>query len=94
MSSISIREFSHNPSAVLARVERGETFQVTRHGNVIAILSPAEGPLQRYAHLVVEGKIRLPQYTSADRHSMPRHDVPDSVDPLATLLAEREEDHR
>ncbi|MFJ9906412.1 type II toxin-antitoxin system Phd/YefM family antitoxin [Streptomyces sp. NPDC101152] len=94
MSAVSVREFSHNPSAVFARVEKGETVEVTRHGNVIAIVSPAASPLQRYAHLVAEGRIRLPEYTSADRHSMPRYDVPDDVDPLATLLAEREEDHR
>ncbi|MGW5232454.1 type II toxin-antitoxin system Phd/YefM family antitoxin [Streptomyces nodosus] len=50
MSTISVREFSYNPSAVFARVEKGETIQVTRHGNVIAILSPAGGPMERYAH--------------------------------------------
>ncbi|GAA2289851.1 type II toxin-antitoxin system Phd/YefM family antitoxin [Streptomyces kunmingensis] len=94
MSAISIREFSHNPSAVFARVERGETFQVTRHGNVIAILTPADSPLQRYAHLVAEGKIRLAEFTTDDLHDMPRYDVPDDIDPLATLLAEREEDYR
>ncbi|MDO0932013.1 type II toxin-antitoxin system Phd/YefM family antitoxin [Streptomyces sp. DG2A-72] len=94
MSAVSVREFSYNPSAVFARVEKGETVEVTRHGNVIAIVTPAESPMQRYAHLVAEGKIRLPEYTAADRHGMPRYDVPDDVDPLATLLAEREEDYR
>lgn len=36
MSAISVREFSHNPSAVFARVEKGEAIQVTRHYEVAA----------------------------------------------------------
>ncbi|WP_155054862.1 type II toxin-antitoxin system Phd/YefM family antitoxin [Streptomyces blattellae] len=94
MSAISVREFSHNPSAVFARVEKGESIQVTKHGNVIAILSPAGSPMERYAHLVAQGKIRLKPFTAVDRHSMPRYEVPEGVDPLALLLAEREEDDR
>ncbi|MGW4301446.1 type II toxin-antitoxin system Phd/YefM family antitoxin [Streptomyces sp. LaPpAH-108] len=94
MSTISVREFSYNPSAVFARVEKGEAIQVTRHGNVIAILSPAGGPMERYAHLVAQGKIKLKPVTAADRHDMPHYEVPEDVDPLALLLAEREEDDR
>jgi len=40
MSTVSVREFSHNPSGMFARVERGETIEVTRHGKVIALLLP------------------------------------------------------
>ncbi|MGW7258155.1 type II toxin-antitoxin system Phd/YefM family antitoxin [Streptomyces sp. NPDC054834] len=94
MSTISVREFSYNPSAVFARVEKGEAIQVTRHGNVIAILSPVGGPMERYAHLVAQGKIKLKPVTAADRHSMPHYEVAENVDPLALLLAEREEDDR
>ncbi|MFC9914272.1 type II toxin-antitoxin system Phd/YefM family antitoxin [Streptomyces sp. NPDC127197] len=94
MSTVSVREFSYNPSAIFARVEKGETVQVTRHGNVIAILTPANGPMERYAHLVAQGRIKLKPTTAADRHGMPRYDVPEGVDPLAVLLAEREEDDR
>ncbi|WP_158801175.1 hypothetical protein [Streptomyces sp. NRRL S-37] len=32
--------------------------------------------------------------TAADRHDMPHYEVPEDVDPLAVLLAEREEDDR
>ncbi|MFH8803135.1 type II toxin-antitoxin system Phd/YefM family antitoxin [Streptomyces sp. NPDC017936] len=94
MSTISVREFSYNPSAVFARVEKGESIQVTRHGNVIAILSPAGSPMERYAHLVAQGKIKLKPVTAADRHSMPHYEVPEDIDPVALLLAEREEDDR
>ncbi|MFC7510547.1 type II toxin-antitoxin system Phd/YefM family antitoxin [Streptomyces thermocarboxydus] len=94
MSTISVREFSYNPSAVFARVEKGEAIEVTRHGNVIAILSPAGSPMERYAHLVAQGKIKLKPVTAAERHSMPHYEVPEDVDPVALLLAEREEDDR
>lgn len=95
MSAISVREFSHNPSAVFARVEKGETVEVTRHGNVIAILVPSGGPMERYAHLVAQGKIKLKASTVADLADFPRYDVPgDAPDPLESLLAEREEYYR
>ncbi len=94
MSAISVREFSYNPSAVFARVEKGEAVQVTRHGNVIAIVLPGSGPVARYSHLVAEGKIRLKAATSADRARLPHYRVPDDVSPLELLLAEREEDER
>jgi antitoxin (DNA-binding transcriptional repressor) of toxin-antitoxin stability system len=94
MSTISVREFSYNPSAVFARVEKGEAIQVTRHGNVIAVLSPAGGPMERYAHLVAQGKIKLKVVTAADRHNMPHYEVAEDADPLALLMAERAEDDR
>ncbi|MFJ4008109.1 type II toxin-antitoxin system Phd/YefM family antitoxin [Streptomyces sp. NPDC090023] len=92
MSTISVREFSYNPSAVFARVEKGEAVQVTRHGNVIAILLPGAGPVARYADLVAQGKIRLKAATTSDLDGLPRYDVPDGApDPLELLLAERED---
>ncbi|MFF0726634.1 type II toxin-antitoxin system Phd/YefM family antitoxin [Streptomyces sp. NPDC004134] len=94
MSAISVREFSYNPSAVFARVEQGEAVQVTRHGNVIAILLPASGAAERYADLVSRGQIRLKAATSADLSGLPRYQVPEDADPLAVLLAEREDDPR
>lgn len=94
MSTISVREFSYNPSAVFERVEKGEAIQVTRHGNVIAIRSPTGGPMERYGHLVAQGRIKLKPVTAADRHDMPHYEVPEDADPLALLPAEREEDDR
>jgi antitoxin (DNA-binding transcriptional repressor) of toxin-antitoxin stability system len=94
MSSVSVREFSYNPSAMFARVEQGETIQVTRHGKVIAVLLPGSGGLGRYSPLVTKGLIRLKATTTADLDRIPRYDVPAHVSPLELLLAARAEDDR
>ncbi|MFI8345772.1 hypothetical protein [Streptomyces sp. NPDC085596] len=61
---------------------------------MIAVQPSAESPMGRYAHLVAQGKIKLKPVTAADRHAMPHYEVPGDVDPLALLLAEREEGGR
>ena len=94
MSTVSVREFSYNPSAMFARVERGETIEVTRHGEVIAVLLPGSGSLGRYAPLVAKGLIKLKATTTSDLDQLPRYDVPDDVSPLDILLTERAEDDR
>lgn len=38
---MTVRELSHNTSAVLERVQRGEIVYVTKFGKVIAVLHPA-----------------------------------------------------
>jgi antitoxin (DNA-binding transcriptional repressor) of toxin-antitoxin stability system len=95
MSTISVREFSYNPSAVFARVEKGEAVQVTRHGNVIAMLLPISGPMARYSDLVAQGKIRLKSATTSELAGLAAYELPaDAPDPVALLLAEREEEGR
>ena len=94
MSQVSVREFSYNPSAMFARVERGETIQVTRHGKVVAVLLPGSGTLDRYSSLVAKGAIRLKAATTSDLVRLPRYDVPDDLSPLDLLLSERAEDDR
>ncbi|MQY16422.1 hypothetical protein SRB5_66210 [Streptomyces sp. RB5] len=95
MSAISVREFSYNPSAVFARVEKGEAVQVTRHGKVIAILLPGAGPTARYSELVAQGKIRLKAATTSDVARMRRYRLPAGApDPVDLLMAEREADDR
>jgi antitoxin (DNA-binding transcriptional repressor) of toxin-antitoxin stability system len=94
MSTVSVREFSYNPSAMFARVERGETIEVTRHGEVIAVLLPGAGSLGRYAPLVAKGLIRLKATTTSDLDQLPHYEIPDDVSPLDILLAERAEDDR
>src|SRR5690625_4722298 len=79
MSTVSVREFSYNPSAIFARVERGETVQVTRHGSVIAVLLPASGTLDRYSSLVAKGLIRLKATTTDDLDKLPRYAVPAEI---------------
>ncbi|GHJ12415.1 type II toxin-antitoxin system Phd/YefM family antitoxin [Micromonospora sp. AKA38] len=94
MSTVSVREFSYNPSAMFARVEQGETIEVTRHGSVIAVLLPGSGTLGRYANLVAKGVIRLKATTTSDIDRLPHYDAPPGVSPLDLLLADREEDER
>lgn len=93
-SSVSVREFSHNPSGMFARVERGETIQVTRRGKVIAVLLPGSGTLNRYAPLITKGLIRLSTTTTSDLDQLPEYAVPAGVSPLDVLLDERAQDER
>ena len=94
MSAVSIREFSFNPSAIFARVERGEAVEVTKHGTVIAVVVPGSGVLGRYASLIASGTIRIRPTTTRNLSSLPRYEVPEDVSPLDILLAEREADDR
>lgn len=96
MTEVSIREFSYNPSAMFARVEEGEVFEVTRHGRVIAVLRPAPGPRSRVEELITQGLLRdsTDGKTTRDLDKYTRIEVPDDVDPLAMLLEMREEERR
>jgi antitoxin (DNA-binding transcriptional repressor) of toxin-antitoxin stability system len=94
VSTVSVREFSYNPSAMFARVERGETIEVTRHGEVIAVLLPGSGTLGRYSSLVARGVVRLKATTTSDLDQISRYDVPADTSPLAILLADRADDER
>jgi antitoxin (DNA-binding transcriptional repressor) of toxin-antitoxin stability system len=94
MSTVSVREFSYNPSAIFTRVEQGETVQVTRHGKVIALLSPASGALRRYSSLVAKGVLRLKATTTSDLDRITQYATPPDLAPLDLLLAERAEDDR
>jgi prevent-host-death family protein len=94
MSTVSVREFSYNPSAIFARVERGESIEVTRHGKTIAVVVPGSGVLGRYAPLIANGTIRLSPTTTRHLDEIPSFPVPENVSPLDMLLAEREADDR
>ena len=94
MSAVSVREFSYNPSAVFARVERGEAIEVTRHGKTIAVVVPGSGVFGRYVSLIARGVIRIKPTTTRDLDQLPNYAVPDDVSPLDVLLAEREADDR
>jgi prevent-host-death family protein len=94
MSAVSVREFSYNPSAVFARVERGEAIEVTRHGKTIAVVVPGSGVLGRYVPLIARGIIRIRPTTTRDLGQLPIYAVPEDASPLDLLLAEREADSR
>jgi prevent-host-death family protein len=94
MSAVSVREFSYNPSAIFARVERGESIEVTRHGKTIAVVVPGSGVLGRYAPLIANGTIRLRPTTTQHLDEIPSYLVSEDISPLDMLLAEREADDR
>lgn len=94
VSTVSVREFSYNPSAMFARVEQGETIEVTRHGRVIAVLLPGGGSLARYMPLVTKGLVKLKATTTSDLDRIREVAVPAEVSPLDLLLAERMDDER
>ena len=94
MSTVSVREFSYNPSAMFARVEQGETIEVTRHGRVIAVLLPGGEALARYVPLVTKGLVKLKATTTSDLDRVREIAVPSDVSPLDLLLAERAADDR
>jgi antitoxin (DNA-binding transcriptional repressor) of toxin-antitoxin stability system len=92
MAAVTVYEFSQDPGAVLARAEHGEVIEVTRGGEVIAILTPR--PRSHYETLVAEGLI-IPAkrgLTTSDLEKYTRIEVPDDVDPLAILLQMRAEE--
>ena len=65
---------------MFARAEHGETIEVTTLG--------------RYSELVARGSIKLVATTTSDLDRLPRYAVPEGVDPMEILLAERAEELR
>jgi prevent-host-death family protein len=57
MPEMSIRELSHNTSAVVERVERGETIEITKRGRVVAVLRPVGAHRTAYDEMVAAGLI-------------------------------------
>lgn len=91
MTTVSIREYSYNPSAMFARAEKGETIEVTRHGQVIATVVP--GPQRkrsRIEELAASGALRRSGKTTSDLDTFTRIEVPEGApDPLQLLLEDR-----
>jgi|SRR5215475_4955092 len=93
MTTVTVREFSYNPSAIFARVERGERIEVTRHGTVIAVMFAPGRHGSRYDELVAQGLIKPAErgLTTADLDKYHRIEIPEGVDPLAILEADRQD---
>lgn len=96
MTEVTVREFSYNPSAMFARVEKGETIEITRHGTVIAELIPPRRTMSRYDELVADGTINPNSGTAGlragDWDKFTHIEVPEDADPLAILLEMREDE--
>lgn len=91
VNKVSVREFSYNPSAMFARAEKGETIEITRHGQVIATLIPGrQKKRSRIDELVESGALHLSEKTLADIDTFTQIELPEGApDPLQTLLEER-----
>jgi prevent-host-death family protein len=60
MERIPVRELNQNTSAVLARVQRGETLEVTVSGTPVARIVPIAGSQSVLARWVAEGRASAP----------------------------------
>ncbi len=92
MTAVTVREFAYNPSAMFARAQRGETIEVTKHGDVVAVLVPPPRGRSQYDDLVARGllKPRPPGAPKAgDWDEFVHIEVPDEVDPLGALAEQR-----
>ncbi len=80
VKTITHRELRNRSSEVLRRVNAGETLQVTKHGEVVAVLVPPDEPLT----------VRLtPAAVRGGFSSLPRSKVKESVaDALDQLRGE------
>jgi len=47
MTTIAHRELRNNSSEILRRVQSGESFEITNHGEVVAVLTPPESAPRR-----------------------------------------------
>jgi prevent-host-death family protein len=63
MERIPVRELNQHTSAILARVEHGETLEVTVSGRPVARLVPIEGGRSLLDRLVAEGRAVPPVTT-------------------------------
>jgi prevent-host-death family protein len=63
MTAIPVRELNQDTAGVLARVERGETLEITRHQRVIARLVPVLHA--EIDDLVAAGRMLPPTQTAA-----------------------------
>lgn len=55
MTRIGIRELRQHASRYVALVKKGETVEVTDRGELVALLTPPEGPRTTRDHLIAAG---------------------------------------
>jgi prevent-host-death family protein len=88
MNRIGVRELRQHASRWLARVQSGETFEITDRGRPVARLIPV--PATDWDDLVAAGKITPATRSLADIEPLPRDYAPS----LSAVLAEDREDSR
>jgi prevent-host-death family protein len=93
MERIGARELRHRLREYLARVDRGERFEVTLFGRPVAHLGPPGTDRTTLARLIDEGKITLA--SNPDTSSLPSPiAITTGVSATDALLAERRSDAR
>ncbi|NGN68379.1 type II toxin-antitoxin system prevent-host-death family antitoxin [Streptomyces sp. A7024] len=90
MERIPVRELNQNTSAVLARVQHGETLEVTVSGTPVARLVPITPAQSAVDRMVAEGRALAP--TSSGPVPLPPALGDPEVDAAATLAAMRDEE--
>jgi prevent-host-death family protein len=83
-----MRELRHRLREYLARVEAGESFEVTSFGRTVAYLAPAHAGQSTWDRLVAEGKLTPPLKRQSLRPPVA------GMTATEALLAERQEDVR
>lgn len=88
MERVPVRELNQHTSAVLARVQTGETVEITKDGKPVARLVPIDKGRSFLDRMVAEGRAVAP--TLSGPIPMPQvHGDPD-LDVAAELVADRE----
>jgi prevent-host-death family protein len=91
VDSIPVRQLNQDTAGVLARVERGESLEITSRGRPIARLVPATPPgLEELDDLIATGRV-VPATVSAP-FELPDEPVDDDADAGELLSALRDEE--
>ena len=91
MDTVGVRELRQNASALLKRVQEGESFQITDHGRPIAQLVP--NPDGEWDSLVASGWLTPPETDVPYEDSGVTVSIPDGEPtPLEILIEMRDEE--
>lgn len=88
MERVPVRELNQHTSAVLARVETGETLEITKDGKPVARLVPIDKERSFLDRMIAEGKA-VPATLHGPIPMPPASGDPD-LDVAAALVADRE----
>jgi prevent-host-death family protein len=87
---VGVRELRQNASALLDRVARGVTIQITNHGRPVAQLAPLSGQRQGRADLIASGELQPGRGNVLDVEPVqPPAGAPSTDELLAALRADR-----
>ena len=91
MERIPVRQLNQDTAGVLARIERGESLEITSRGRPIARLVPATPPgLEELDDLIAAGRVVLA--TISAPFELPDATVDDTADAGELLSALRDEE--